>query len=258
MKKIHLLLTALIAGMLIFTSCQKDEFIITFNPNGGKGAIVTQTFTQKIAQPLMANPFTNPGYVFLNWNTMPDGNGVIYGDQESFMASGHLVLYAQWKPASGKFTVTFDANGGFGRMDTLMFDAGVPKKLSANAFFYKDRRFTGWNTTPNGMGTGFFNEQIITITSDLTLYAQWSPTTLQTYFVIFDANGGEGTMNPQQFIEGVPDNLNHNAFEREGHIFIGWKDDLGILYPDGVEIRIYANLRLIAQWEEIEDVDPDK
>jgi len=173
MKKFHYLFAALIALIFLLSSCKKDEYVVTFNPNGGKGSIVTQRFTVKVAQPLMANSFINNGFTFINWNTKPDGDGTFYKDQERVKISEHLVLYAQWSPISGELTVTFNANGGKGEMEPQKFEAGEPKALVPNAFECEGYRFAGWSTSPNGHHKKFDNEQIITIVENMTLFAQW-------------------------------------------------------------------------------------
>ena len=253
MKKFHYFFTAFFALIFILSSCKKEEFVVTFNPNGGKGSIVTQTFTVKIAQPLMANSFTNNGFTFIGWNTKPDGNGATYKDQEMVKISEHLVLYAQWGKPSGDFTVTFKANGGEGEMDPQKFAAGVPQVLSANRFFYDNYLFLGWCTSPNGKGTFFLNEQNISITSNITLYAQWERK-IKTYFVIFDANGGEETMKPQAFIEGVYQKLDTNKFKRTNYNFNSWNTDSlgkGERYLDNDEVKLSFNMKLYAQWDSI-------
>jgi len=254
MKKISLLITAFMACIFLFTTCKKEEFIVTFNPNGGKGALMTQTFTQKVTQPLMANSFTNGELVFTGWNTRADGSGTPYKDEETVKISGHLVLYAQWGFATGEFTVTFNPNGATaGEMEPQIFEAGVAQALSPNGFYFDNYRFTDWNTSPNGKGKSFENEQIVSVTSNMTLYAQWE-IIINSYYVIFDANGGEGTMEPQKFIAGVKQKLAANTFTPADSIsyFTGWNtssNGSGIPYQDTVEIRIYENLRLFAQWE---------
>ena len=255
MKKIHLLFTAFIACIFLFTGCKKEEFTVTFSPNGGKGAFVTQSFTQNVAQPLMANSFTNRGYNFTGWNTQVDGSGTIYQDQEVVKISGHLILYAQWAPATGNFTVTFNPNGATaGEMKPQTFEAGEPQALSPNAFYFENYWFSGWNTSPNGKGKNFENEQIISITADITLYAQWEPT-CNTYFVMFDANGGEGVMEPQEIKECAYYKLNPNTFTNGDYLFKGWSvraDGTGYSFKDEASIRISANIILYAQW-----VNPD-
>ena len=254
MKKTYLFFVALLTCVLFFTSCKKDEFVVTFNSNGGKGAPLTQIFTQKIAQPLMANSFTNKGHNFTGWNTKPDGTGAPYKDEETVKVSEHMVLYAQWTPVTGTFTVTFNPNGAnAGEMEPQIFEAGVAQALAPNAFYFENYGFAGWNTSPDGKGKSYENEQVLSITADLTLYAQWEIIT-NTYYIIFDANGGEGTMELQKFIEGIEQKLAANTFTPADSIsiFTGWNtksNGSGIFYQDTAEIRIYENMRLFAQWE---------
>jgi len=72
--------------------------------------------------------------------------------------------------------------------------------------------------------------------------------------LIYDANGGGGSMENQVFEEGVQQVLNANEFTRTGYIFKGWNtkaDGSGSSYRDKQLVRLYANLGLYAQW-----VDP--
>ena len=47
---------------------------------------------------LPQNQFYNDDYVFIGWNTRPDGSGKSYLDGEALKENNHfLVLYAQWK-----------------------------------------------------------------------------------------------------------------------------------------------------------------
>ncbi|MBQ1605932.1 MAG: InlB B-repeat-containing protein, partial [Bacteroidales bacterium] len=43
-----------------------------------------------------------------------------------------------------------------------------------------------------------------------------------TYTVVFNPNGGSGTMQPQVFAEAEEKNLSSNAFARENYNFSGW------------------------------------
>ena len=77
------------------------------------------------------------------------------------------------------------------------------------------------------------------------------------YFVAFDANGGEGTMNQQEFIYGTPQALTPNDFEREEHIFLGWNtaaNGSGQGYVDEAQINNLSStngetITLYAQWQ---------
>ncbi len=70
-------------------------------------------------------------------------------------------------------SVSFDSNGGTGNMDSQPFLAGESKALTPNAFTRDHYQFTGWNTEEDGSGTAYEDEQSVTISDDLTLFAQW-------------------------------------------------------------------------------------
>ena len=75
--------------------------------------------------------------------------------------------------AAQTFTLTFNANGGTGTMAAQTFEAGVSQALAANAFTRSGYTFTGWNTNADGSGTSYTDKQSITLSQNITLYAQW-------------------------------------------------------------------------------------
>ncbi len=80
----------------------------------------------------------------------------------------------------------------------------------------------------------------------------------ESYVVEFDANGGEGTMEPQMILSGVSQALNTNAFIRGGYDFTGWNtspDGSGTAYSDGQEISLMQDMTLYAQWFKLTYVD---
>ena len=86
-------------------------------------------------------------------------------------------------------TVTFQANGGTGTMETQQIENPCcGETLNASAFTYGSREFAGWNTKADGTGTSYEADATITGDSDITLYAQWK----NTYSVRFlNENGTE-------------------------------------------------------------------
>ncbi|MBO4614711.1 MAG: InlB B-repeat-containing protein [Bacteroidales bacterium] len=73
----------------------------------------------------------------------------------------------------------------------------------------------------------------------------------KTYTVVFDANGGTGTMAPQEFTGGESQALMRNAFTYEGYTFSGWntvRDGSGASYPDGYTLTVSSDMTLYAQW----------
>jgi len=71
------------------------------------------------------------------------------------------------------YFVTFYANGGVGDMQPQSFNHGETKALKANVFTYKYRTFINWNTAIDGTGTAYADQQEVTLTENLSLYAQW-------------------------------------------------------------------------------------
>ena len=77
------------------------------------------------------------------------------------------------------------------------------------------------------------------------------------YFIRFNANGGEGTMNEEMFIYGVEKALPANQFKRGGYAFAGWatSPDGEKVYDDKQQILNLSILsgtviNLYATWEE--------
>ena len=71
------------------------------------------------------------------------------------------------------YTVTFNSNGGTGTMAVQTFTEGEAQALTQNAFSYDGYTFTGWNTVQDGTCATYTDGQTITVTADMTLYAQW-------------------------------------------------------------------------------------
>ena len=68
-----------------------------------------------------------------------------------------------------------DAAGTVEMPPTRLCKIGVQTTLPVEMPTLDDYVFLGWNTKPNGSGIEYTPGQSITLTKDLTLYAQWSP-----------------------------------------------------------------------------------
>ena len=113
--------------------------------------------------------------------------------------------------------------------------------------------FSGWNTRADGKGTTYGPDNIGTITSDITLYAQWE---LATYTVTFDGNGGTSELDRMD-VEYLSTFGSGNGgelplAEKEGYVFKGWYLSAGS-DQEVTASTIYTytdNITLYAQWEE--------
>ena len=101
--------------------------------------------------------------------------------------------------------------------------------------------FTGWSP------------EVVVAEEDATYTAQYSATARVFYTITFNANGGEGSMEPQRFEVGVDTALNTNAFTRTDYKFTGWNtaaDGSGATYADeGAILELTGDMTLYAQWQ---------
>ena len=67
-----------------------------------------------------------------------------------------------------------NAQGVTGGMDFQHFTEGVSQAISPNAFVYPGKVFVKWTTERDGSGTSYTDGQVITLTEDINLYAQWA------------------------------------------------------------------------------------
>ena len=98
-----------------------------------------------------------------------------------------------------------------------------------------------------------WDPEVVVAEEDATYTAQYSATARVFYTITFNANGGEGSMEPQRFEVGVDTALNTNAFTRESYNFIGWNtaaDGSGATYADeGAILELTGDITLYAQWQ---------
>ena len=101
--------------------------------------------------------------------------------------------------------------------------------------------FTGWSP------------EVVVAEEDATYTAQYSATARVFYTITFNANGGEGSMEPQRFEVGVDTALNTNTFTRNDYKFTGWNtaaDGSGATYADeGAILELTGDMKLYAQWQ---------
>ena len=96
-----------------------------------------------------------------------------YASQQQSITIGHGAVSSQTLTLSSQLRVRFDANGGSGSMSDQIFNAGTALRLNANTFTHSGYTFICWNTSPDGSGHSYNNQQSLNLAQDITLYAQW-------------------------------------------------------------------------------------
>ena len=191
-------------------------YTVEYNPNGGSGSTAPSTHTYDVAKNLTACGFTNGATVtydfnggtgnpnsatvsasFAGWAISPDVEP-IYSNGQSVKNltsenGGTVTLYAKW--TDGKLT--------------------LPDNPTRTGY-----TFSGWYTEKDG-GDKVENGKVIS--SDITLYAHWTPI---TYTVEYNPNGGSGSTASSTHTYDVAQNLTKNGFERKFTVTFNYNDDV--------------------------------
>jgi uncharacterized repeat protein (TIGR02543 family) len=166
---------------------------VTFDEQGGSPAATDTTFDfyTRITNP--GSP-AKTGFTFSGWSRT--SNGSVISFPYIFTPLESVTLYAIWSGNSN--TVTFNANDGSGTpaTSTQSITSGSATALNANAFTRTGYVFNGWNTNADGTsGTGYSNQQSVTLTGGLTLFAKW----IQT-FQLTVTQSSNGTISPSSTV----------------------------------------------------------
>ena len=102
MKKILLLIAVLLTALTV-AACDKEEFTVTFDSNGGSEvSAITVGYDETFTAP--ADP-TKKGHTFSGWYL----NDKLY--DFNFTVRENITLVAQW--TINEYSLTINANGGF-------------------------------------------------------------------------------------------------------------------------------------------------
>ena len=227
-----------------------NENTIVFNANSGCGSMINMTVATDSTIKLTTNAFSKDGYTFKGWATSASGN-VVYADEASYTMGTEesYTLYAVWE--ANKNTLVFNANGGSGSMSNMTISTDSTAKLTSNAFEKAGYTFMGWSTSASG-SVEYTDGANYTMgaNSTYTLYAVWQ---VNINGVVFNANGGKGTMSSFELATGITDTLPKNTFTKDGYTFKGWATTKGgsVAYADGASYTMGTNsaYTLYAVWE---------
>ena len=223
---------------------------LTLDPNGGIGSEKKYTIYSDTKDYL--EEFVNLGFDseigdFMYWSDQSDGTGTIYEDHALFSTLCDITLYAIW--TEQPYQVTFDKNNDKATGEMLKQPFGTDaKKLRENSFVLTGYKFAGWGSSRDS------TEPVAdpyTATASVTLYAIWTPI---TYIVVFDPNGGKGSIDEIVMTYDVPVKLPETKMSRTGYLMTGWSlspsDNITAYKPgdtvvnltstDGVKVTLYS------------------
>lgn len=254
--------SSVIADMTVTAVWTPNPYVIAFDGNGGAGEMedLAAVYDKEIA--LTPNAFTKGILTFLHWTATVDGEERTFTDGEvvsnlTDVAMGTNRLSAVW---GEDYLVEFNANGATsGTMEQQRFVRNVSQPLSSNAYLRTGHTFLGWAVNRERAvqeKVAYTNmEEVVNLAPVGTtnvLYATWKT---NRFTVVFNANGGSGTMNDQTVSYGHGQTLDKCTFTRPAPWeFSGWLDEAtGLTYDDEAPADTLrtedgATVVLKAQW----------
>jgi len=145
----------------------------SYSPASGAGI-----YTQGSAVTIDAG--SRNDYAFSGW-TAPSNNVTFANPSDAstifIMPADDVTVTANWSYTGGApltYSITYNANGGNGTMQSGIVTHGGNYTIEANTFTRSNYFFTGWNTQANGGGTPYAPSATITnVQANTALYAQW-------------------------------------------------------------------------------------
>ena len=238
------------SAITLYAKWTTNSFTVTFNANDGSGspATSTQAINSGVATAITANAFTRTGYTFAGWNTLANGTGTNYTNQQSVTLSGNLTLYAKWTANTYTVTYTYNSADGGTRPTTDSFTVGgsaitLPTPTRTGYTFAGWYAEVGLSTLIGNAGASY------SPTGSVTIYAKW---TANSNTVTFKSNYVGGAVDStQSIVTAVATGLTSNAFTRAGYVFSGWNtlaNGTGTNYTDGQSVTLTGALTLYAKW----------
>jgi uncharacterized repeat protein (TIGR02543 family) len=249
------------SASVVIQDNQTPKYTVMYDGNGNTGGTVpTDSNTYLQGAPVIVKGNTGSlvrtAYAFTGWNTQAGGGGTTYTVGATFpMGTSNVTLYAVWTPT---YTVMYDGNGSTGGTvptdsNSYLQGAMVIVKGNTGSLVRTAYAFTGWNTQAGGGGTTYTGGATFPMgTSNVTLYAVWTP----TYTVTYNGNlstGGTVPTDSNSYLSGATVTVkNPGTMVRAGFTFNGWNtaaDGTGTPRAAGSTMTMgSANVTLYAMW----------
>ena len=242
------------ADLQLYAKWSIVKYSIEYNLNDGKlatGKSNPDEYTVETADIVLENP-TKHGYEFVGWRYKDDSDALASTNFSIKRGTtGNLSIVAVWK-ALGTYTISYDANGGTGTIETQSEYKGTSLTISSGEGVERvGYIFSCWNTKKDGTGKEYKPNDTYSAGSDLRLYAKWNPI---KYSITYDLDGGnfsdgssitEYTIETDTFTLPIPTKAEYE--------FVGWTAGI----PDeaqktvSVEKGSTGNLSFTAVWRKL-------
>jgi len=228
----------------LYAKWTADSNLIVFDANGGTGDVKYLAATDDLVT-LPDDGFTKSGYTLAGWY-LSDNPDVVYAPGYTYIVSGQTTIYAYWiaEGASCR-TVTYSANGGTGNISVQKLEAGKSIALPISGFNRSGFNLSGWSTESGAAGSVYRPGEAVSISDSLTLYAQWEESTAADVTVIFNLNGGSGSIASQTVKSGSTVSKPPEPV-KDGYVFTAWRVVGGSDWDFSNPVK--DSMTLVAQW----------
>lgn len=189
---------------------------LSYDANGGEGAIATQTYANNATVDLKtaSDGITRANYTLIGWSTNPNATEAEYALGQRIRITAPMTLYAVW----GR-NVSFASNGATETLDPVYAVEGTSITLPSGGLTRDGYTLAGWSVRSDGTTKDYGLGESYTVRGNVTLTAVWECT------LSFDANGGTGdAMDDMTVIAGATVNLPACTYEYTTYSFAGWAD----------------------------------
>lgn len=235
----------------LYAKWTAHKYTVKYNANGGTGTMSNQSHTYDSTEELTLNKFTKSGYVFDGWSKTASGN-VAYEDGANVKNltsknNGTVTLYAKWRvkePDEFEVSLTLKNATSDATKKTI-------KKGSTATFTITPK--TGYTNCKTNIDTLKITDNKLTITNVTKNTSVTVTCSGIKYSVIYNPNGGEGTMKNSSHTYGTAKELNPNKYYKNGYSFRGWSKTINgtIEFKDEenvVNLTTSSKYNLYAVW----------
>lgn len=218
----------------------RNNYNVTFVAGNGTDPVVVSTIYQgKVTEP--EKP-TREGYDFTGWYVITDSSRL--WDFANDIVTEETELRAGWE--AKEYNVVFDLQAGSGGdsnvkayYDRTLESIAVPARNGYQFLGYFDADGKQYYNADGSGAVAWDKAELPEGVEYFTLYAKWQA---NNYEVIFDANGGTGTMNKQSFVYDAEQALQANSFTRTGYTFAGWATAANAETAEYADVAAVKNL----------------
>ena len=247
--------------LIVYAKWGTDVYTVTvyLNPNGtGEPTVIKVPYGEKIDQSQLPAKNTPDGYEWIGWATK-DANGSFRVFNLNTAIYQDYTLYSYYI-STGKFTVSYVANGGTGDLpldERLYAEDSYAEVLSGGNLVGPDgKAFLGWQSSADGR-TYQPKDKMKMPAANVTMTAVWGEKPAAAT-IVFHSNMGDSAVKSFDMDNNAviiaPDAADID-FVYAGYAFTGWgtSADSGVVYPVGSSLLIDNNSanHLYANWKRI-------